>query len=274
MNGTRAGYREWMRIRLGIMTPRGRWLLDQDLEAESGESPDPNAPPPPPLGAQPSWDLTVTNQSLNSCIESACDTILVECMVKNAAVWTDLPVSASASTSLGPLLLNMQEFPGFTDRGVINLRRSWWFDGQSYSLITPFQVGQWDTQRNDYLNVAPGTPTWIATEGDLVYLLPAPASAGTLRMTIGSGVLAPLVDNAGYDGLPAAYDNEINYVALVELASILTSNQEMVQRAQAFAPRAGKAITQLTNFFDNANNPEFIGGATFSTPVIRFSRRN
>jgi hypothetical protein len=93
-------------------------------------------------------------------------------------------------------------------------------------------------------------------------------------MTIGSGVLAPLVDNAGYDGLPAAYDNEINYVALVELASILTSNQEMVQRAQAFAPRAGKAIIQLTGWFDSGSNPEFIGGATTQTSVVRYTRRN
>ena len=269
-----ASYREFVRTRLAIQTPRQRWLLDRDLEAASGEAPSPDTPPAPPLGAQPSDNLMVTNSMIDSAIQSACNTVLREARVANAASWTDIPLEAAPSTFLGPLLLNLQDIPGFTDRGIITLRRSWWFDGTSYSPIIPAQIAQMDTQGVDYLNVAPGTPTQLATEGDLVYLMPANASAGTLRMTIGSGVLAPLTENTAFEGIPAAYDDAILYISIVELSAMLTSNQEMVQRAQAFMPMAKEGILSLTAWFDSGSNDEFIPGASMHTNVIRYSRRN
>lgn len=262
----RADYREWLRTRLGITTPRQQWQLQDDL----GLVP---APPQPDPGVQPSWDLTVTNSMLNQCIESAAKTAIRECRVANAINFTDLPVSAMASTDTGPYTFLLSSIPVFGGGDPVRLRRSYWFDGTTYQQVMPANLSQLDVQNVDYLNNGPGTPTQIAIEGNLVYLMPGPQTDGILRLTVGSGALAPLTDTEGYDGVADSYADALNYIALVELAAMLTSNKEMAQRAAAFAPMAAKSIQDLTAWFDNLSLDEFIPSSTFQTSVIRYSRR-
>jgi len=262
---TRAEYRDWLRRELGIVPPRDQWLMWQDL----GQTPD---GPMPPAGAQPTDNLQILNSTLNQCIQSACNRVTIECRVPDALRWTDIPVPGQTAT--GPYTFRLSTLPGFAERSAVRLRRSYWQppNGQ-FQPVTPTDLSQLDTQGVDYLNNGPGAPTQIAIEGDLVYLLPGPDQDGTLRLTVGSGALAPQTDLEGFDGVPSSYDEQVLYIALTEVAMIPTVDAEMRARAQSFAPLAERGLLNLTNWFDNASNDEYIANASFRTSVIRYPRR-
>lgn len=264
----RASYREDYRTKLGILTPRQEWLLNQSL----GMTPE-ELGPIPPYGAQPSWDLTVTNAMIDSYIVWTCAWAVRECRVPNAFQFTDIDIPAFTPT--GPMTLQFSSLEGIQGGSPVRIRRSYWFDGQSYSQVQPVLLSQLDVQMWDYLNEGPGIPTQIALEGDLLYLIPGPQMAGTLRLTIGSGALAPLNDTDGYDGIPTAYDDALNIIGAWGLASSMSANTEMQRRAQMLAPLVAESRQQLMAWWDNTSLDEFLAGANYRTPgVIRYTRRS
>ncbi len=265
---TRRWYRDFLRLRLGIKTPRERWTEAVSFGWDHEDL-------PPPYGAQPTWAMEPSNYLLDSAIATACGTVIRECRVQNALRFTD--VNIPAQTAFGPFILRLDALPGFSPGGVVTLRRSMWttdVTAGTWYPVYPVNLSQQDTYQSNYMNDGPGTPFQIAIEGNLVYVLPGPDTDGTLRLTVGSGVLAPLTDEEGYDGIPEAYDDAINYIALVELAAMMPGDNEMARRAQSFAPFAVQGISQLTGFFDNMALDEFAGVATWTTSVTRTSKRN
>lgn len=261
----RADYRDWLRREMGIVPPRDQWLLFQEM----GQTPD---WPMPPAGAQPTDNLQILNSTLNQCIQSACNRVTIEARVPDALHFSDIEVPAQTVT--GPFTFQLSTLPGFPERSAVRLRRSYWRpSGGQFSPVYPANLSQLDMQQVDFLNNGPGSPTQIAIEGDLIYLLPGPEQAGTLRLTVGSGALAPQTDMEGFDGPPSSYDEQLLYVALVEVANIPTIDAEMRARAQAFTPLAERGIFNLTAWFDNLSLDNFIGNADFRSSVTRFPRR-
>lgn len=228
----------------------------------------------PPYGAQPSWALVPSDYTLNSVIRSACATVIRKCRVQNALHFTEVDIASQTAT--GPFILRLDALPGFADGQVVRLRRSYWTQdsGVTFTRVMPVLLSQQDIEMSNWMNNGPGTPTQIAVEGMQIYVLPGPDTAGTLRMTVGSGCLAPLMDDEGYDGIPEAYDDAINYVALMELAAVLAGDAEMQKRLSVFAPFAAEGLKELEAWFDNAALEDFEPSANWETSVTRFSRRN
>lgn len=266
MERTKAGYREWIRIRCGIKTPRERWF-------EAGAHGWDRDPVCPPYGAQPLDQLEPSNYVIDSAITSACNTVVRKCRVQDALHFTDVPVPAQ--TGNGPATIRFDALPGFPDGGAVRIRRSYWTeDDVTYNRVIPVFLAQQDIDGGNWMNDGPGTPYRMAVEGSLIYLLPGPANDGTLRMTVGSGCLAPVLDDEGYDGIPAAYDDAINYVALTELAAMMPGDSEMQKRLSVFAPFAAEGLLELETFYDNAALEGTDPHANWSTSVSRQSRRN
>lgn len=265
---TRAYYREFIRLRCLIKTPREAWMEAVAMGWEHEDE-------CPPYGAQPSWQVVPSNYLLNSVIDSACQTVLRKCRVMNALRFTDLTIPAT--TNLGPQIFRLDGIPG-NDGGVIRIRRAYWNDGadanSTWNPLLPVYLAQQDVQLGNYMNDGPGTPYQIAIEGELVYLIPGTGNGGTLRLTIGNGVLAPETDEEGYDGIPEAYDDAINYVALSELAAVLAGDAEMQKRLAVFAPFAADGLREIDAWFDNAALDTLQPSANFSTSISRYVRAN
>jgi hypothetical protein len=273
VSSTCADYREWLRIRIGVKTPREEALQNRSLWTADGPiAPDPLVPDAlPPVGANPISQMDPSNYKLDSAIRSAAYKVTRQCRVKNAWTWTDINVPMQTAT--GPAVIHLDTLSGFPSNAVVSVQRAYWFDGQTYTPIRPALLQQLDLQINNYLNNGPGTPYQYAIEGNLLYLLPGPQADGVLRLTIGSGVLAPLTDLEGY-GIPTAYDDAVNYNALLELAEIMPNDTEMTRRAQGFTDNAAQGLLDLMAYFDNVMLDEFQGSANFRTQVIRVNRRN
>lgn len=264
---SRAEYRDWLRRQLGIVPPRDEWLLLQEM----GQTPD---YPMPPAGAQPTDNLQVLNSTLNQVITNAANRVTVEARFPDAITFTDIPISAQTAT--GPLTLRLSGLPGFADRAVVRIRRSYWQDSGStqsnWQQVTPVLLSQLDVQNDDYMNQGPGQPFRVALEGDLLYIIPGPQSDGTFRLTVGTGALAPMNDLEGFDGLPSSYDEQILYQALSEMAIIPTVDPEMRERAAAFLPLAERGLINITSWVCNGGLDEWLGTASWSTSVIRYPR--
>lgn len=266
---TRADYREWLRLRLGVKTPLEAWTQAVDLDWD-------HTPLPPQAGAQPDNQIEPSNYKLNSAIVSAANRVTRECRFSDALNFTDINVPSQ--TAVGPYTLRLDTLPGFPENGVVRVRRSYWYTGTvadgNPTPVYPALLGQLDAQIDNYLTNGPATPYQIAIEGMLLYLLPGPESAGILRLTVGSGALAPLTDSEGYDGIPEAYTDCVNYIALLELASIMPNDTEMTRRAKDFQDDAAQSMLSLMAWTDNEALDEFQPGSNYRSNITRYSRRN
>lgn len=267
MARTRADYREWLRLRLQVRTPLQEWLLARDL----GQF---HEPLPPPPGAQPSIQQDPTNYVLDNAIARAQDTVNRECYVMDAHSFTDIQVPAMDPTAVGPQTINFLQLPGFTDREPVRIRRAYWFDGLNYNRLLPVNLMQMDQELSMYMSQGPAIPYQYATEGQLLYLIPGTQQAGVLRTSIGGGFMAPLTDQEGFEGIPESYDDCVLYVALLEVAQLMASDNEMAMRAKNFEDEKVRSLIALTNWFDNLSNEEFLPGAYTRPQIPRRYQRN
>lgn len=261
---TRAAYREWIRLRLLVPTPRQRWLEYHEPDE-----------PCPALGAQPDDSPFPSNSLLDSVITSACNTVTRRCRMLDAIHYTEIAIPSQ--TAGGPYMLRLDALPGFSDGQAVNIRRAYWITtgDTDYQRLEPIFLGQQDTDQSNWMNDGPATPQQIAVEGMSIYLLPGSDTGGTLRLTVGAGLLAPMSDDEGYDGIPEAYDDAVNYLALVELSMIPSGDKEMQARAAAFSPFAQAGLAEIDAWSDNLALDGRDPHMSWTSPgVIRYSRTN
>lgn len=260
-----AGYREEIRLLLGIQTPREKWTLDNDLGMAG--------PVVPNFGAQPSAQPRPTNYSIDAAVRSAVDRCNMVAGTSDNRGFADLTVAAVQSTYKGPLLLDLSSLDGYPARHVLSADSAQWYDGQSYWPLQPVFLPQLDAQRNQYMNDGPGVPLEYSVDGYTLYLKPAPALAGTIRFRISSQMLAPSSDSEGFAPLPESYDKAVLYVALMELATINSQDAEMVARAMRYEKRAEEGLTAIAAWFDHGSMSEHQGGITYDADNVRRYRR-
>jgi hypothetical protein len=244
-------YYEWLRTRLGILTP-----LAAGLEGAKA-------------GDVPEWSAQPSNPVLKSFISTACDIVNQHVGLTGSSSIQSYSVAAVTDTTLtGPLSIDMAALPGHRQRQVISIRRAWWNDGTSPVRLTPVVLSTLDARRDPYMADAAATPYRFATEGYTIFLDPAPSSAGTFQYMATTGTLAPQNDADCFAGIPGAYDPCVLYVALVEYGKSQPADAEMSLRAQAFTEDARAGLERLAVWFGN-NNEEAQGQVMFDARPFR-----
>jgi len=267
---TLAGYIEYIRLRLGIQTPRERWELYQDTGepyvwyAANGEE----MTSAPPAGMQPTWQPDPSNYKIKSAIRNACSTVNRQINLTDAGSIRQVPIAGQTAT--GPYILDLAAVPGFTDRSINSIRRAWWFDGtETHQRLIPTILSSLDRIESQYIGEAASSARRFAIEGYKLYILPAPSSDGYLEFMAGCGILAPDDDTDGFDQIPTDYDPSVLYIALIELAKMLPNDVEMRSRAEAFAPDATAALERLAAWFNGGSNDEVAPDLIFDARMMR-----
>lgn len=230
----RADYRDWLRGALGV-------LRATDLRDPSAKRGDPAPSMPHP-----------SNSLLNQAIYNAGAAVNSECGIELGT--TDpYRLSVAAYTADGPARLELTPAgltPHTAPGSLEQCRRVVWEDSAgTFSRVWSVTLEELNTQDRLYENEPPSTPRQYAIEGTTLWLLPAPVAAGTLQFEGGFGMLAPVGDLEGYEGIPLNYIPDVLWIALVELGDLAPNDVEMQARADRARPRADKAIIKISEWY-------------------------
>ena len=265
-----AGYREFLRLRLGIQTPLERWRLYADTgtpyvwyDKTGAERTD-----APPSGMQPTWQPDPSNYKLDSAVSNGASTANRQIGLADAG--SIRQVAVPAQTADGPYIIDLAAVPGFTDRSINSIRRAWWFDGaETHQRLIPTILSSLDRIDSQYIGESPSSARRFAIEGYKLYILPAPSADGYFEFMAGCGILAPQDDTDGFDQIPTDYDPSVLYIALIELAKMLPNDVEMRSRAEAFTPDATAALEKLSAWFNGGSSDEIEPSLIFDARMMR-----
>lgn len=245
-------YYEWLRIRLGVLTP-----LTQGIEGARA-------------GDEPEWQPDPNNYKLRNTIRTACRIANQHIHLAGTGNFRDLPVDAQ--TADAPLSVYLGGITGWSDRKLNSVRRAWWWDGTTAQRLDPVVVGNLDARQDAYISESPAVPRRFWIEGYNLFLSPPPASAGWLRYMASAGILMPDAEEEGFDGIPSDYDPCLLYVALVELGKMMPADAEMTARAQAFTSDAAAGLERLGAWFHGGANEEAPAQTMFDARWMRRGR--
>lgn len=261
MSATRRDYREWIRaVGLNIATPYQERLRGTAEFADALP------------GDEPPWAEQPSNYQIDLALQSACFVVNQQVNLSDTGQIRRIPVSGT--TDNGPLQISLATIPGLPERSIISIRRLWWDDGVNPPvLIPPFILSDADNRNDPYMADSPSVPMRQSIEGYYLYLDPPPATAGFIRFMAGCGVLFPETDDQSYDQIPAAYDQNVNLIALQFLAKSDSTNATMRVRAADFASDTAAGLERLKAWFNGGSNEEVQPVVIFDATAMRRFRR-
>lgn len=204
-------------------------------------------------GDAPSWDPSPSNAAINQCISEACSMITTECGVVDNANVIEVPIDAQ--TDNGPYLVPLNTLTGQPTDQVVTVKNAWWADtseGGDRPLVPQSFEGRERVNWRDWSR-EPGLPAWYAVDNYRVYLMPAPANGGTLKLRVGLGLIAPMDDISEFHGVPADYVPRIIDVAVFLLASINPADTDMGARLPAMKLKRDEAIYSIRQWYNTQN---------------------
>jgi hypothetical protein len=247
---TLAEQRDWLRQRLGVITPIERWN-------SWGGASNPAQGPRPVPGTQPDWSPAPSNVLLNSAISTACDVVNRNANLSGSHIrYHDV----AATSSNGPQAIELASLEGYPQRSIISIRKAWWLtspgDTSTAFRLQPRVIGDLDRRGASYIADGPGTPFEFWVDGYTLFIHFGASAAGQVAYVAGDGLLAPLTDNDTFDPIPSSYDTCILNIALVELGKMLPNDTEMKARAVAFTPDAASGLNDIMSWFAGMSSDE------------------
>lgn len=231
---TRQEFRDSIRRKLGIIPP----IDVVGTAALPGDQPT-NYPYP-------------TNMQINDALLGAVSDINRECQF-HVQQYT-VPVPPFPAGSRGPFQLDLSNLNPNTfgvlvsPVGHVNdvLRVLWVPTGGIQQLLTPSNRDYLDRAGigDYYSDVASVPKTWYVEQYSL-YLLPAPVVAGTLVLTLGTGIVGLDCEDSVIDQVPIDFQDVFEYQAIVRLAKTQTLDVEAQERASMFGADAVLGMHQL-----------------------------
>lgn len=176
---TRAQFRDVVRRNLGIRPP-----VDDGIGF---------------AGDEPSGQASPKNAEIDATLEEAIAYLNTEAGFR--ATEFSYPIAAVSATYVGPLAQYMgsnTQPPNL----LTDVRRATWYNGTVTTVLTPTSQVEQDRLQTNYLQQGPSTPTQYWIQSYTVYLLPAPAAAGTLSLYGGTAIYGFTGDNGTIDQLP------------------------------------------------------------------------
>lgn len=227
--------RDNIRRRLGIVVPIDTTLTN----AQAGDA--------------PSWDPHPSNALLDQIIREACSYITTECGITDTG--NVISVSVAAQTASVPYLVELSNLPGVPSNQVVTVKAAWWADStgsgdrplypQSFAARERVSWRDWSR--------AVGLPAWYAVDSYRVYIMPGPEAAGTLKLRVGLGLLAPDDDISHFHGIPEDLVPRVLDVADFLLASVTPADVDMAARLPAFKLRCDDAVDALKRWWNGQN---------------------
>lgn len=230
--------RDEIRRRLGQVPP-----IDTSLDgAQAGDA--------------PTWEPSPSNPLLDQCIREACSLITTECgVVDNGNI---ISVSVNAQTDSVPYMVMLNNLTGVPSDQVVTVKGAWWADisGSGDRPLVPQSFAARERVSWRDWSRAPGLPAWYAVDNYRVYVMPAPSTAGTLKLRVGLGLIAPDDDISQFHGLPADYVPRILDVVTFMLAIVTPADTDMAARLPALKLKRDEAIEAIKRWW-NSNNPAY-----------------
>lgn len=231
---TRQEFRDSIRRKLGIIPP-----IDViGVAALPGEQPT-NSPYP-------------TNMQINDALLGAVSDINRECQF-HVQQYT-VPVPPFPGNSRGPFQLDLSNLNPNTvgtlvsPVGHINdvLRVLWVPTGGIQTLLSPSNRDYQDRAgvTEYYSDVASVPQSWYVEQYSL-FIFPAPSAAGTLLLTLGTGIVGLDCEDSVIDQVPIDFQDIFEYQAIVRLAKTQTLDVEAQERAQMFGADAMLGMRQF-----------------------------
>lgn len=166
------------------------------------------------------------------------------------AVANNVAVTVAAQTANGPYavpLWTLGASMGMQQGATYEVRRVSWDDGSGNRLrLQPSSPEALDRVRREVDNTPPANPTHYWIEGNILYVEPAPASAGTLYLKTGTGVLDFEDDNDILESFPANLQVGIEYLTVVLVALSQPSDPEWQVIAASYKPQADEYLMKAS----------------------------
>lgn len=223
----RAEMRDRVRRLLGIKPP----IDTSDPDAKAGDEP---IQQPYPHNALINQVIDSTAALVNAQLGIAIDSIIRS-------------VTVSAQTADGPYRLDL----GLVDDYAV--MDAWWNNGSNDAILRPTSFTDLNRDGIVWSDEAPSTPDHIIVEGMSLYLYPAPASAGTLKLRCKLGISGPTSDADTFHQLPRELVDLMVYPVVIELADSLPDDVEMASRARAFGNKAAVAVDAIARWVNTTN---------------------
>jgi hypothetical protein len=188
-----------------------------------------------PASTHPRPTNALINQKLNDAVEKFN-------LEGGFAVANNVAVPVTAQTVNGPYsfsLWTLGASAGMKQGATYEVRRVRWDDGSgNRTRVDPASWEAIDRARREVDNMPPALPTCFWIEGNLLYISPAPASAGTLYLKVGTGVLDFDSDGDILESFPASVQPGIEFLAVALVALSQPSDPEMQVIAASYMPQA------------------------------------
>ena len=238
MNTTLGQMKDQIRRHLGITPP-----ID-----------DPEVYPHAMPGDAPDYAPVPTNPTIEQFIQNAVSDINLD--AGSGFETNILSRDVEAQTENGPLRIPLSG-EGFTINGQVaetldgfsinRVRDAWWImeDGGATRLMWARDLDTLARDRYRYMSYPPGTPFRYAIEGYAIWLIPAPAAAGTLQIRAGLGILPPLTNSDTLNGMPADCASSFVDIVAFEIADAMPDNPEMQAKVARLAPKAERSRQRI-----------------------------
>lgn len=180
-----------------------------------------------------------TNKLINQKLNNAVEQFNLE---GGFSVANNVAVPVAAQTADGPYAFSLWTIgasAGLPQGAAYEVRRVRWDDGSgNRTPVYPASPEALERAHREVDNTPPGVPTLFWIEGNLFYVSPSPASAGTLYLKVGTGVLDFEDDNDILESFPASVQPGIEFLAVVLIAQSQPTDPEMQVIAEAYLPQA------------------------------------
>ena len=157
-------------------------------------------------GAAPANRPDPTNAVLNQCVWTSAEQIN---RLIGFSETTCIQYPVAAQKSYGPLAIPLSGVLSPSSNMINDIRRCAWNDGTGANIqvLEPITSDDMDKTGYQYDNYQPATPQRYWVRAYTLFISPAPASAGTVNMYAGMGVLPPISDSDYIQQLPESYQD-------------------------------------------------------------------
>lgn len=172
--------------------------------------------------------------------------------------FSHLTRSVSGQTEKGPLVVSLTDgWSGQTGHlSIMQVRRVSWVDSQGTSrLLIPTSYVAEDRDGRSWENDEPSTPERWWVEGMLLFIHPAPDTAGTIRIMVGQAIVAPESDSEGIEYIPTDFASIIEYMSVQELALQSPHDAEMNSIAAGLEARIQEGLMDGAIWVNQQSRP-------------------
>lgn len=216
--------------------------IRRNLNKEVAKDRDPSAP----FGDPSTVDPVPTNEQLNKALKEAISFISRKTGFSEV---NPVTLDIAAQTSTGQYAVSLRAL----DISLNEVRRVSWYNGSTYSRLTPVQRDERDRWHSDYENNPAGTPSRFWIEGYTLYLDAAPSQAGTLSIIAGTGIVGFETDNDIIEQLPNDYHPIVTDCATWQYADTQQNDAEMAGYARTFSVKTMDGIKDIMKYRQKVN---------------------